>query len=102
MGSRSGQRVAIIGAGLAGLSAAYELRDRVSVTIFERENRPGGRVLTSKQPHGEHGAEFFLGSERRLRSLLRELSVEYEEEDKNPAYLIGKKVACGYTQEIVR
>jgi protoporphyrinogen oxidase len=35
----------IIGAGLAGLSAAHALRDR-EVVILERETRAGGRVLT--------------------------------------------------------
>src|SRR5436190_14815891 len=39
--------VAVIGAGLAGLSAAYELRKRgYSVTVFEASERPGGRTIT--------------------------------------------------------
>ncbi|HEU4404391.1 MAG TPA: FAD-dependent oxidoreductase [Polyangiaceae bacterium] len=37
--------VVIIGAGLAGLAAAYALRDR-KIVVLEREPRPGGRVLT--------------------------------------------------------
>lgn len=38
--------IAIIGAGPAGLSAAYYLRqDGYPVTIFERESRPGGMLL---------------------------------------------------------
>jgi monoamine oxidase len=37
--------IGIIGAGLAGLSAAYELRKRgYSVSIFEASERPGGRT----------------------------------------------------------
>ncbi|WP_405625712.1 NAD(P)/FAD-dependent oxidoreductase [Streptomyces sp. NBC_01396] len=38
--------VAVIGAGPAGLSAAYHLRDRARITIFEREHRPGGHANT--------------------------------------------------------
>lgn len=102
MRKRSKHRIAIIGAGLAGLSAAYHLRDEAEVTIFEREDRIGGRVLTSKQPPGEHGAEFFLKSEGSIRSLLKELSVPIEEIDKDPAYLIGRRPAHGYPQEIVK
>src|ERR1700676_1048711 len=37
--------IGIVGAGLAGLSAAYELRKRgYSVSIFEASERPGGRT----------------------------------------------------------
>jgi protoporphyrinogen/coproporphyrinogen III oxidase len=37
--------VVIVGAGLAGLTAAYELRDR-DITVIERRNRVGGRTLS--------------------------------------------------------
>ncbi|BBB00140.1 putative amine oxidase [Actinacidiphila reveromycinica] len=39
-------RVAVVGAGAAGISAAYHLRDRARITIFERENRLGGHANT--------------------------------------------------------
>jgi protoporphyrinogen oxidase len=55
--------IAIIGAGLTGLSAAYHLLERepnLRITIFESEARVGGRVLTHSKPFGEHGAQFFL------------------------------------------
>jgi uncharacterized protein len=39
-------RVAVVGAGVAGLSAAYHLRDRARITIFEREDRLGGHANT--------------------------------------------------------
>jgi protoporphyrinogen oxidase len=40
------QRIAIVGAGLAGLSAAYKLRHQpaLEITIFEARARVGGRV----------------------------------------------------------
>ena len=75
MGNHSRQRVAIIGAGLAGLSAAYQLRDKANVTIFERDDRLGGRVFASEKPPGEHGAESLLESECELSDLLAELGI---------------------------
>jgi len=45
--SPQGRKVIIIGAGLSGLVAAYELRKlNFDVTILEAQSRPGGRVLT--------------------------------------------------------
>jgi len=73
-------KIAIIGAGLTGLSAAYYLRQRcpeAHVKIFEREDRIGGRVFTSHRPMGEHGAEFLLDSENAFLSLLRKVNVEH-------------------------
>ena len=38
------QKVAIIGAGISGLSAACFLKDRYYVNVFEKEDRPGGLI----------------------------------------------------------
>ena len=41
--------VAIVGGGISGLAAAYELRKRKrSVVVFEREQRPGGVIVTER------------------------------------------------------
>lgn len=54
----------VIGAGLAGLSAAYELTQLGhDVTILEARTRPGGRVYTVREPFSdglyvEHGAMY--------------------------------------------
>lgn len=39
-------RVAVVGAGVAGISAAYHLRDEAIVTLFEAATRPGGHAYT--------------------------------------------------------
>ena len=56
------QRVVVVGAGMAGLVAAYELvRAGHDVEILEAQGRIGGRVLTLREPfapglHAEAGA----------------------------------------------
>ena len=48
------KRIVIIGAGLAGLVAAYELTQAGhDVTILEAQLRPGGRVLTLREPFSD-------------------------------------------------
>ena len=37
-------KIAIIGAGVSGLSAAHFLSDRYEVTVFEKEDRAGGLI----------------------------------------------------------
>ncbi|MFN5356123.1 MAG: FAD-dependent oxidoreductase, partial [Bacteroidota bacterium] len=57
-------QITIIGAGLAGLNCAYQLKKRgISATVFEGSNRVGGRVLTrqnfiSQGNYTECGGEF--------------------------------------------
>ena len=48
------QKVLVIGAGLAGLSAAYQLTEAGhDVTILEARTRPGGRVYTLREPFSD-------------------------------------------------
>ena len=48
------KKVIVIGAGLAGLSAAYELTQLGhDVTVLEAQMRPGGRVLTLREPFSD-------------------------------------------------
>ncbi|MYW63617.1 FAD-dependent oxidoreductase [Streptomyces sp. SID8379] len=48
--------VAVIGGGVSGLACAYELTRRgLDVTVYERADRPGGRVRTHRFWDGTHG-----------------------------------------------
>ena len=48
------KKVIVVGAGLAGLSAAFELTQAGhDVTILEAQRRPGGRVLTLREPFSD-------------------------------------------------
>ena len=47
-------RIAIVGTGIAGLSAAWALNRRHAITVFEAENRPGGHSHTIEVPT-QHG-----------------------------------------------
>jgi len=56
------KRVVILGAGLSGLTAGYELsRAGHDVTILEGNNRPGGRVHTLRGFPDDHYAEAGAG-----------------------------------------
>lgn len=60
----SSKSVLVLGAGLAGLAAAYELnRAGFQITVLEARSRPGGRVTTYRDPfadglYAEMGAEY--------------------------------------------
>lgn len=47
-----GQKIAIIGGGIAGLTAAYLLQDEHQLTLFERDNRLGGNAHTYRTGDG--------------------------------------------------
>ncbi|MBM4254038.1 MAG: FAD-dependent oxidoreductase [Deltaproteobacteria bacterium] len=85
MGARSPlkdkkQRIAVIGAGMAGLTAALELRHRgyTNVDIFEKESDVGGKIKTTvyqNRPY-EMGAIIFS---RQFR-MISELAATYHQE----------------------
>jgi uncharacterized protein with NAD-binding domain and iron-sulfur cluster len=80
-------RVAILGGGMAGLSAAWRLsepgwRDRFdSITVYQRGWRLGGKGASSRGQHGrieEHGLHVWLGSYENAFALLRECYAELD------------------------
>jgi oxygen-dependent protoporphyrinogen oxidase len=71
-------RIAVAGAGIAGLGAAYILQKTGhQVTVFEREDHVGGRMLTRSE-NGftwEPGAQFMLSGYSAMRALMSEVGV---------------------------
>jgi oxygen-dependent protoporphyrinogen oxidase len=75
-----GTDVAIVGAGIAGLAAAYELTRRGRrVRIFEAASRAGGLILTDRDAvHGftiEAGPDSILNAKPAALTLIRELGL---------------------------
>lgn len=75
-----GQKIAIIGAGMAGLSCARVLSDGgFDVTVFDKGRGPGGRMSTRRvtTPLGEvsfdHGAQYFTARDAGFKALVGSL-----------------------------
>ena len=64
--------VAIIGAGLSGLTAACRLQKDHHVTVFEQSGVPGGRSATCyASPYAfDHGAQFFIVKDYRVKAFI--------------------------------
>ena len=77
-------RVAVVGAGLAGLTCAYRLKRRgIITTVYETNTRLGGRCWTNRDDfaHGhnaEHGSELIDQGHTTIRHLAQELGLSLD------------------------
>jgi monoamine oxidase len=97
----SSKKIIIIGAGIAGLVSAYELkRAGHQVTVLEAQQRVGGRILTLREPfshglYGEAGAMRLPAAHKLTQSYIQKFGLEtYEFTKGHPrsfVYLNGQK-----------
>src|SRR3712207_6369643 len=95
------KRVIVLGAGLAGLSAALELGNSgYDVTVLEARARPGGRVYTLREPfsdglYAETGASRIQDSHeftlRYVKQFNLALDPFFPTEGANVIYIKGKR-----------
>jgi predicted NAD/FAD-dependent oxidoreductase len=66
-------KIAIIGAGLAGLTLARRLQDIAQVTVFEKSRGLGGRLSTRRaEPFAfDHGAQYFTAKTDAFNDFLK-------------------------------
>ncbi len=97
--------IVVIGAGIAGLSAARSLSAAgESVTLIEARDRVGGRILTAHHSATglpiELGAEFVHGRPPELLDLIREAGLTlYERTGDFACYENGHLGDCGFFEE---
>ncbi|MBA3843227.1 MAG: FAD-dependent oxidoreductase [Actinobacteria bacterium] len=82
-GRRDAPSVAVIGAGLAGLTAAYRLQKKGCLAdVYEASGRVGGRCYSGRFGDGqifEHGGELIDTGHKAMRGLARELGLELDD-----------------------
>jgi monoamine oxidase len=80
--SAAAPRVAVVGAGMAGLNAAYKLQQvGLRARIFEGSDRVGGRMFTARDLLGdglttELGGEFIDSTHEEMLALMSEFGLE--------------------------
>jgi monoamine oxidase len=103
------QRVAVVGAGLAGLHCALRLRQaNVEVQVYEAQSRVGGRLLTARdifmgnwisdnrdEAICELGAEFVGSFDATMHTLARELGILLEDVSAVPTGFTGRQYISG-------
>ncbi|MFM1896086.1 MAG: hypothetical protein RLZZ385_1160 [Pseudomonadota bacterium] len=68
-------RIAVIGAGVAGLTLARQLQSMADVTVLEKSRGVGGRLATRDNPPWafDHGAQYFTARDTGFQALLEPL-----------------------------
>jgi renalase len=71
-------RIAIIGAGMAGLTLACLLRKRADVVVFEKSRGVGGRMATRRIDgfSFDHGVQFFTARTQKFRRFLQDYQAQ--------------------------
>jgi protoporphyrinogen oxidase len=96
-------RIGIIGGGIAGLTAAYYLREfGPGVVVIERESRFGGRIYTEMDPLREHGAEYLVSSESPLKGLMKSLNVRTEDANVDAKYYFAGRWLKGGIKKVFK
>lgn len=93
----NGEKVVVVGAGIAGLHCAWRLRQAgVDVVVYEAAKRIGGRNLSDRKTFGpqhcELGGELIDSTHLTMRSLAGELEIDlldYYDDDPDLHEMIG-------------
>jgi renalase len=66
--------LAIIGAGIAGITLARQLQDSAEVSVFEKSRGFGGRMATRRAGsyQFDHGAQFFTARSKQFQNLIND------------------------------
>ncbi len=88
---RAVRRIAIVGGGMAGLSAAWRLSETLGtdaeITVYEQGWQLGGKGASGRGPHGrieEHGLHVWLGYYDNAFALMREVYRDLDRERTDP------------------
>lgn len=76
--SKDKPKIAIIGAGIAGLNLANLLAEVAEIVVFEKSDKLGGRAATH-HANGfsfDHGAQFFIAKSKVFQSFAKALEAE--------------------------
>src|SRR3990172_4134136 len=106
----SANSVVVIGGGIAGMRAAWGLTKKgKQVTVFEFDDRIGGRIETRFWPNGKHsedGMEEYNGSDTFLWDFIKSLHIPTDQLAAKDAYFFPRKYsdhasgAGGFTQMV--
>lgn len=86
LGMNKGKKIAVVGAGIAGLSCAYELQKAgagVDVVVYEKADFVGGRMASRKKDgiYFDIGADHLCNLYYQMKDYCQELGLEWQEVD---------------------